>query len=362
MSAPDAAAPSFGASRDEVRRFVRGALAHSSAFTQRPPEERRKIADGLVKVLGYLVDPAAGQPALGAVAESLADDKAAGKLRDRMAGRQKLVGEEFKAGAAREGAKVFKELVGAVDFKSFVSGLIENVYGAIVKSSIQQMEAYAKLLENVVKSVEEFAKDNFTLEQARGFLSERFPRQLTAESGRISVREDGEAGAREEVKKFLEMKEDPSFDDEEAEAKVLQAAQLKMARMRQQQLATMVAMGINRIVVTEGEIKASVMFDIRARDTANRSSRAGMEDRAETTATTHDSSSSFWGSDSSDKTTVEAKVSSAYSHTQDQSASELNAKAQLAGNVLVRFKSETFPLERIASPTEMATVQERSKR
>ena len=32
----------------------------------------------------------------------------------------------------------------------------------------------------------------------------------------------------------------------------------------------------------------------------------------------------------------------------------------MAGSVLVKFKSETFPLERLASPSELAAVQERS--
>ena len=39
-----------------------------------------------------------------------------------------------------------------------------------------------------------------------------------------------------------------------------------MARSRQQMLASMVMLGINRIVVTDGLINAKVVFDMRATD------------------------------------------------------------------------------------------------
>ena len=46
------------------------------------------------------------------------------------------------------------------------------------------------------------------------------------------------------------------------------AARLQMARSRQQLLSSMVILGINRIVVTDGAINAKVVFDFRASDEA----------------------------------------------------------------------------------------------
>ena len=50
--------------------------------------------------------------------------------------------------------KIADHLVADVDLPEFVARLIEGVFGAIVNASIQQMKAYAKLLEDVVKSVD----------------------------------------------------------------------------------------------------------------------------------------------------------------------------------------------------------------
>ena len=44
------------------------------------------------------------------------------------------------------------------------------------------------------------------------------------------------------------------------------AARTQLATSRQQLLATMVMLGINRIVVTDGKISAKVMYDFQARD------------------------------------------------------------------------------------------------
>ena len=52
-----------------------------------------------------------------------------------------------------------------------------------------------------------------------------------------------------------------------------------MAKSRQQLLASMVMLGINRIVITDGSINAKVIFDMRAEDKAKREYTASMSDR-----------------------------------------------------------------------------------
>ena len=58
-------------------------------------------------------------------------------------------------------------MVNKVDFPGFVGGLIEGVFNAIVKASIDQMEAYGELVANVAKSVDEYMRDNISEGQAR---------------------------------------------------------------------------------------------------------------------------------------------------------------------------------------------------
>lgn len=107
---------------------------------------------------------------------------------------------------AASGSAALGDVVGAVDFPAFVTDLIQGVFQAILDASLQQMEAYADLLASVAKALDDFAADA------------------------------GQEGDRDHL------------------------------MQRHAQLATMVLMGVNRIVVADGEIKAQVDFDVRARD------------------------------------------------------------------------------------------------
>jgi len=258
-------------------------------------------------------------------------------------------------GATKAGAAVFRDLVSAVDFPKFVSGLVEGVYTSIVNSSIRQMQAYGKLLETVSKSVDQFAKENISEKEARDFVKSSFPGQidLDGDSGALKLNDDAEGNA-PDFKAVLQMQENLALT-EENEKQIVLAAQMKMARQRQQTLAQMVAMGINRIIVTDGEIKASVLFDMKAKDTGQRSTSAAVSDQK----TSSQSSGGGWFSDDE---SVSTTVSSAYSAEQEKSTAELEAKAKLSGSVTVKFKSETFPLERLASSDELGAVQRKSSR
>jgi hypothetical protein len=343
----------------EVRTQVRALLERTPAYKDMDAESRKGIANGLVDVVSFLADPAAGQADF---AEGLATKTGAEKVQDRLAKKQDLVGKDFDAGALEAGTKAFKEMVGAVDFPEFVSGLIEGVFTSIVDSSIRQMEAYGKLLEAVVKSVEEYAADNVTPNQARDYLQQRFPDTLTVriESGdpRLALKEGAEEDALTRVKAAMGG-EDVDLDDEESEAELARRAQLEMARLRQQQLATMVLLGINRIVVTDGLINAKVVFDMKASDVAERTNRASMYDSAEQKR--QHGSGSGWFSSSYDHTQERHKTV-VTSSTTDESESKANIKAKLSGEVRVNFKSETFPLERMASSGEIASVNERAQK
>jgi hypothetical protein len=110
--------------------------------------------------------------------------------------------------------------VGEVDLPGFVSSLIKGVFEAIVDASIKQMEAYAKLVAGVEEALNEFSDANVSDNQARGYLLDRLPHFFGSSRGkpkRLPVR---------------------------------------LATSRQKLLATMMLMGINRIVVTDGKISA----------------------------------------------------------------------------------------------------------
>jgi hypothetical protein len=115
-------------------------------------------------------------------------------------------------------------------------------------------------------------------------------------------------------------------------------------------------MGINRIIVTDGEIKASVLFDINTTDTANRTTTASMYDEKQ--HQDQSSTSSFWGTSSGN--TVNTSVSTANASDTDVSSAKVQMHTNLSGFVHVKFKSDTFPLEKLATGDQMSAIQNKS--
>ena len=368
MITPEALESLRKSGRDGVRRYVQDTLQSADSFAKIPKHEQDQMANRLVKVLDYLTDPLAGHGHLAKTAEAVvAKPHPGAQISSGAEGRPRglATAQANPPGfgpAAQTAPDVFKRFVDTVDFPKFVSGLIEGVYTSIVRSSIQQMEAYSKLLEAVVKSTPEFAQDHVSPDQARGFLRDKFPRALKVEDGKLAMNADAEDKDKPDFKAFLDLQEELSVDDEDQEQKLMEAAQLKMARQRQQQIGQMVMMGINRIVVTEGEIKASVIFDVTAEDKVHREDERVRDNSDVKVDSSHSEDSSFWGTSSSSQDSVRTQVSTAHTRTAGQSDDKIKAHANLSGSVLVRFKSETFPLERLASSGEMAAAQERSKK
>jgi hypothetical protein len=52
-----------------------------------------------------------------------------------------------------------QDLVDNVSYPEFVATLIEGTFNAAVDASIQQMEAYAELVKDVARTVDQFAKE-----------------------------------------------------------------------------------------------------------------------------------------------------------------------------------------------------------
>lgn len=75
---------------------------------------------------------------------------------------------------ARDTSRVADFLAG-VDFPQFVASLLDGTFDAIVSSSIEQMEAYGKLVAAVTAALDEFADDATTENGMRDYLVERYP-------------------------------------------------------------------------------------------------------------------------------------------------------------------------------------------
>lgn len=334
-----------------VRERVRSLLLSTPAFAQLPEEERREVARAMVNVGQYLADAGGTTRDLplalrGEPVRSLADAPPPPDT----AGQE--FGDQGGAQAADAGVDALGNAIDNVDFPGFVAGLIDGVFNAIVTSSIKQMEAFAELVKNVSKSVDAFMKDNVSTDQARDYLVERYPDQLELDTSgdqpTVAPRSDADPDAMPDFFNDLGLQGPvDSLDADTVEEQLVPAARKKLAMDRQQVLLSLVLMGINRLVVTDGSIKASVVFQLDTRDRITKK-RTRAFDYNQTRNEKY--SRSRWGwifspsSSYTSDTTTNIRVNTV---RQDDSEAKVDLKTKLTGDVNVRFRSETFPLERM---------------
>lgn len=384
MSAAPAAAPAWADAEtlSLVRPEVRALLEASEGFRALPPEEQRRLAGTMVKVASYMSNPdgVAREVLPGGSPPPLAraqEDDGVEAVKKRLGEKQGFAGKDFEAGALKQGTQEFGNLVNKVDFPAFVGGLIQNVFQAIVSSSIQQMQAYGELLANVAKTVDQFARDNITEYNARDWLGDKFPDALGIETDpmaggfsdgepieaaqpRLVLRAEDETAALARISAELGLARPlTDLSDEAQERQLVMAARVEMARSRQQLLASMVMMGINRIVVTDGLIHAKVVFDFKASDQARRRARASLSDmqRSATSAGAAAVGWAPWGAAGGYAHTSNEHMTTVESSVDEASESKAELKAKLTGEVRVNFKSDYLPMEKMATPAMIAAIQ-----
>lgn len=390
-----------------ARPQVRDTLLAAPAFSALDNTERAKIAADTVKVVSYMTDPdgvlsEAGEamaapplPMPQAPAAPFAEaqsaptaeamrgrESATEATKRRLSEKQGFAGEDFKAGAVEQGVEQFGEMVQKVDFPKFVGGLIKNVFQAIVESSIEQMRAYGDLIANVAKTTDQFMADNITEGSGRDYLADKYPDVMSVSDGggfadgftdgdpladeanKPVLQANGEDAAVRLAEISKQMNVNPpvtDLSDANAELRLVTAARLEMAKSRQQLLSSMVMLGINRIVVTDGSINAKVVFDMRASDTATRQAKASMHDRA-AQKYTQEAKIRYGGwyspyAGSAKFTGQQEHVATVGSAVDENSESKAEVKARLSGDVRVNFKSDFLPMEKMATPGMMSVIQ-----
>lgn len=349
---------------DLVHGQVRALLQSSPSYYQLSEEQRNQMERDLSKIAAYsaalvqedwALSRQLGQTpvlvqrrTLPAAAVPLAR-AAAGPAKEK-----EKPAEEFAPRAAKNVAKITRDTLNAIAFPTFVADLIKGTYFAIVQATIQQMEAFGKLLSNVAQTVDEFMAANISENQARDFLVSSYPSQFeidTSGDGPI-VKHKSNAPDSVDFKSTFGLSED--VDPDEPEEKLVPAARRKLAQNRHSMLAAMVMMGIQRIVVTSGRINAKMGFHIKAHDTARAQTATDFsEENVAHMGYGGGLMGSIFGGPEGDVTNTVTYVSS----TKKDSSDDLDVTADLTGEVDIKFKSDYLPLERFAQPNMIALIQ-----
>ena len=345
--------PAAGAPSD-----LAAALSQSAAYRALPPSQQSEMAEQIARVFGYLGN---------APARPFAPDRNA--LRGGGAG-----GTHAPTGAVaptappsgangapapgggqnafQRAAGATREMLGAVAFPDFTASLIQGTFQAIVDSSIQQMEAYARLLAETAKTVDEFMADNISDDMARDHLTSNygdiFQKDMSSGAPQMTVSTSAVgAGGLPTFLKDLGFDSPMDLDQQAVEEVVIPETRRTLAEMRHQSLATMVMMGINRIVVSDGEINAKLVFHVDASESMS--------------LTFNDYKPTNW--------TLAGKLGGnafgasgiVVNTTSLNAQSEVNMNAQLTGEVRVRFRSDYFPLERFADSAAIQLISSHAR-
>jgi hypothetical protein len=206
----------------------------------------------------------------------------------------------------------------------------------------------------VAKSVEQFTEDNVTLNQARDWLAQQYPSDLYLDlsgSPRVLPRpaqgEDADEPRSPEWLREFQL-ENEDLTPELIEEQLVPKARRRVGQDRQQTLATMVLLGLNRVVVRDGSISARLRFRAAAADTA----------KVEYAVSDDPTAGGSWGSRGS---TAYALPSTKVSTVGVNMQSDSELKAELFGEVKINFASETLPLERFVDEAKRTLLERRAK-
>ena len=252
--------------------------------------------------------------------------------------------------AARAGA-----LSDEIAFPAFVAGLIHGTFDAVVDSAIRQMESYASLVSAVAKPLEDFTRENVSENQAKDFLVQQYPKDLylSLEGPPTVLPRPSDDKENPDEPRSPEWLASFNVGGQELTAELIQdtlipEAQKRLGRSRQQMLATMVLLGLNRVVVKDGTISARLRFRAEALDQA----------KVDYAVSDDPGGDGSWGARGS---LTYPAASTRVSTVGVTAQSDANLKAELFGEVKINFASETLPLEKFADDARRTLLERHAR-
>ena len=244
-----------------------------------------------------------------------------------------------------------------LDFPTFVSSLIHGTWDAMVDSSIRQMDSFGDLVAAISKPLAQFRDENVSPAQARDWLAAQYPGDLrlakTDGGGELAVKgaddQGGSAPSPEWLAEFGLASEELTPDL--IEEKLIPVVRDRLASDRMQTLATLVTLGMNRIIVRDGTITARVRMRAAATDKANVDYAISDDPNA----------SSPRGSWSTRGSTAYAPATTKVSTVGVNAQTDTTLNAELFGEVKINFASETLPLDRFVDDARRTLLERAAK-
>ena len=237
----------------------------------------------------------------------------------------------------------------AIDFPGFVASLLTGTFQAIVDSSAQQVRSYAELVASLTQSLDQFSSEKVSEDQARQHLAEQYSKDLVlvfpptgvAGSPKLLPRPDAEGTSPEWLQKYGLGGQELTL--ELTDGALVAGGRRQVGEDRLQTLATMVLMGINRVVVNDGDVKAKLQFHAQALDRQRVDvAQEGLGISGRTVST-------------------DAKAQMMVSTLKVNAQADAAIRADLMGEVRISFRTETFPLERFADTAAIQLINRHAR-
>jgi hypothetical protein len=236
------------------------------------------------------------------------------------------------------------DFVREVDFPKFVRDLLKGVFDANLEVTLKQMEAYTNLMKAATASISKFVNsiDNTA---AFGYLAENNSDEFSFDF------DDEEKDENGQPKAVLTDKEGNRLDvgDNEIKAKIMDA-KIAMAKEQRALLRETILMGVTRLVVEKGVVKAAVVFDVKASEKVQKQDKAAMK-KAMSSGTSVTASGGLLGKIFGGPTAgyTSSHQESQISVSSAKSAASTDLAAKITGSVEIQFKSDYFKLDNFAT-------------
>jgi hypothetical protein len=242
------------------------------------------------------------------------------------------------------------DFIDSVDFPGFVRDLVKGVFDANMQVMTQQTDNYIKLLKAATASLSSYVK-NIDNAGAFGYLADN-----NSDDFSINFGDDGDTQLTDKDGNVVAKASDTDIGDNEVKAKIMDA-KIAMAREQRALLRETILMGVTRMVIEKGVIKAAVVFDIKATERIQKTDKAAGKSETTTGSTGGGGINlpfigSFGGGGSKSTKKAEINISTA------KSDASTDLAAKITGSVEINFKSDYFKLDNFA--TMYAQVQQQS--
>ena len=367
--APVPPVPPVGDPPPWLRVAVRDVLAGARSYPSLDPQDRRGLAQAMVRVAQLAADCIADERDAQHTIDSTAAPGATPADASPTA-RALADGPDFGT-ATRMIGQTTRDTLEAISFPRFVTDLLNGVFKAMNDSSQAQMQQFLQLLNAVSSTAAGFEQTQTSEIQVRAWLVDHFPDAFEmdlpeppapgepppdpedVEPPRLRLKAGASMPAADGLRAALGVGPQEEFSAANPEA-LVPLARRQLARQRQQMLSTMVQMGMQRIVIDQGKINAAMRFHIDTRSAAARdqASQNSMTNRVR-------AGGSFgigaWG------VSAEVENTIAFVNTdRRQGSEEINTSADLNSSVELHFHTDAVPLNRLAAQAQADRIRSSS--